>query len=170
MNESLQRPWWKEPMIWLVAGLPLVAVVASFASYFIAADKPDTLVDAGYHKEGMAPGKDTSREQRAAALAIAGELEMGNAISKLKLAGKLAVMPTSIQLHLIHPTQSAQDIHIQLQGNGQGEYSGSVPNIDHGKRQWVIEPNDKDWRLSGELTLPLAEAVKFDSKSFRNHP
>ena len=170
MNEPLQRPWWKEPMVWLVAGLPAIAVVASFMTYFIAADKPDTLVNAGYHKEGMAPGKDTSREERAAALSIAAELAMVDGVARLKLSGRLEAMPASLELLLLHPTQSDQDMRIQLQGLGQGEYSGVMPESSQGKRQWVLEPSDHAWRLVGELTLPLAGSVKLSSDSFHNHP
>jgi hypothetical protein len=170
INEPLQRPWWKEPMIWLVAGLPAIAVVASFTTYFIAADKPDSLVNAGYHKEGMAPGKDTSREERAAALSIMGELAMVNGSARLKLSGQLEAMPASLELLLLHPTQSDQDVRIQLHGLGQGEYSGVMADGSQGKRQWVLEPNDRAWRLAGELTLPLAGSIKLSSQSIRNHP
>lgn len=170
MKEPLQRVWWKEPMIWLIAGLPAIAVVASFATYFIAADKPDALVNAGYHKEGMAPGKDTTREERAAALSIMGELAMVNGVARLKLSGRLDAMPASLELLLLHPTQSGQDVRVQLQGLGRAEYVGAVPESSRGKRRWVLEPDDHAWRLAGEFTLPLAGAIKLGSDSFHNRP
>ena len=147
-------------MVWLVAGLPAIAVVASFTTYFIAADKPDTLVNAGYHKEGMAPGKDTSREDRAAELSIGGELSIVDGMARLKLTGRLDAMPDSLQLLILHPTQSGQDMRIHLQRMQNGEYAGAIPTSAHGKRQWVLEPNMDNWRLSGELTLPLVTSVK----------
>lgn len=162
MNDPLRRPWWKEPMIWLIAGLPAIAVVASFATYFIAADKPDSLVNAGYHKEGMAPGKDISREERAAALAIRGELTAVAGVARLKLSGRLEAMPASLDLLLLHPTQSDQDVRIQLQELGRGEYVGVMPAGSQGKRQWVLEPRDRVWRLVGSIEL--------GSDSFRNRP
>jgi len=170
MKDLLQRPWWKEPMVWLVAGLPAIAVVASFTTYFIAADKPDPLVNAGYHKEGMAPGKDTSREERAAALSIGGELAISHGVARLNLSGRLDTMPASLELLLLHPTQSDQDSLIQLHSLGQGEYAGAMPESSQGKRQWVLEPKDSTWRLAGELTLPLAGSLKLTSNSFHNHP
>lgn len=157
-------------MIWLVAGLPAIAVVASFTTYFIAADKPDPLVNAGYHKEGMAPGKDTSREERAAALSIVGELSVVNGATRLKLSGRLDAMPASLELLLLHPTHSDQDVRILLQALGQGEYSGVMLETSPGKRQWILEPDDRAWRLAGELTLPLAGSTKLSNESFNNHP
>jgi hypothetical protein len=170
MHEPLQRPWWKEPMVWLVAGLPLIAVVASFTSYFIAADKPDPLVNEGYYKEGMAPIKDTTRENRAAALAIAGELTLAQGVAHLKLSGHLDAMPPSLELLLLHPTLAAQDLRIVLNGDGRGEYSGVMFGGSQGKRHWILEPSDHAWRLAGELTLPLTGPLKLVSDSFHNHP
>ena len=150
-------------MVWLVAGLPAIAVVASFTTYFIASDKPDTLVNAGYHKEGMAPGKDTSREDQAVARSIGGELSIADGMARLELTGRLDVMPDSVQLLLLHPTQSEQDMHIQLQRVEGGKYAGAMTTSGHGKRQWVLEPNADAWRLSGELTLPLVGSIKIGS-------
>ena len=28
LDLSTDRPWWKEPMVWLIAGLPATAVIA----------------------------------------------------------------------------------------------------------------------------------------------
>ncbi len=157
-------------MVWLIAGLPMIAVVASFTTYFIAADKPDTLVNAGYHKEGMAPGKDTSREERAASLGVMGDMVIANGLVRINLSGRLDAMPPSLELQLLHPTQADQDQHIQLRSVGQGGYSGVMPVNNQGKRQWILEPHDGAWRLAGELTLPLAGAIKMGSNSFHNHP
>ncbi len=170
MNDPLQQPWWKEPMIWLVAGLPAIAVMASFTTYFIAAHEPDTLVNDGYQKVGLAPGKDTSREERAAALAVNGELAIVDSVARLKLAGKWGAMPASLELLLLHPTQSEQDLRIPLRSLGNGEYTGAMSTGSQGRRQWILEPNDHAWRLAGELTLPLAGTLKLSSDSFHNHP
>ncbi len=157
-------------MVWLIAGLPGVAVIASIATYFIAADQPDTLVNAGYQKVGMAPGKDTSREARAAALAVAGDLEIVNGEARLHLSGRLASMPSDLELLLIHPTQVDQDIRLRLHGRGDGEYRSSVAEINAGKRQWILESHDQAWRLAGELTLPLEGVIKLSSAAFHNPP
>lgn len=48
-----KRPWWKEPMVWLVAGLPLSAVIAGLTTVWIAANNADTPLTDQYRKEGM---------------------------------------------------------------------------------------------------------------------
>jgi hypothetical protein len=169
-NDTLERLWWKEPMVWLVAGLPIVAVIASFTTYYIAADKPDTLVNAGYHKEGMAPGKNTILDDRAVALSVSADLVVIDGNAKLKLNGQFQSPPASLQLLLLHPTQSDQDMVIPFKSVGMGQYAGVISANNVGKRQWVLMPIDNAWRLSGELMLPMTNVVRLTSDSSRNHP
>ena len=47
MNDrSDARPWWQEPMLWLVIGGPLVVVLAGVATLVIAIRQPDPVVKA----------------------------------------------------------------------------------------------------------------------------
>lgn len=47
------RPWYKEPMMWLVLGLPAIVVVAGFVTLYIASSRPETLVNAPHTKIGF---------------------------------------------------------------------------------------------------------------------
>ena len=60
-----KRPWWREPMVWLIAGLPLAAVVAGITTVVIASRNADSLVKEGYVKEGMTV-QGTQEQDRAA--------------------------------------------------------------------------------------------------------
>ena len=44
MSETSVRPWWKERMLWLVIGGPLVVVVASFITLGLALRNPDPVI------------------------------------------------------------------------------------------------------------------------------
>jgi hypothetical protein len=171
-DEVLQRAWWKEPMVWLVAGLPMTAVIASFITYYIAASNPDTLVNAGYQKVGMTPDKDTSREQRAALLGIKGELQVVEGVATLRLAGNTTAMPAQLELLLLHPTQSTHDLRITLHSIEAGQYRGEIPaDLSGGstgsstgnfssKWQWILEPDDRTWRLAGRMKMPIVGIIK----------
>lgn len=39
-----QRPWWREPYVWLVIGGPLAVVVAGIATVVIAVKNPDPVL------------------------------------------------------------------------------------------------------------------------------
>jgi hypothetical protein len=47
MNDrTVARPWWREPMMWLVIGGPAVVVVAAVTTAAIALHRPDPLIRA----------------------------------------------------------------------------------------------------------------------------
>lgn len=39
-----QRPWWREPLVWMVIGGPLAVVVAGIATLVIAVKNPDPVL------------------------------------------------------------------------------------------------------------------------------
>ena len=47
MNDRpLTRPWWREPMLWLVIGGPVTVVIAGVATLVIAVQVPDPVIKA----------------------------------------------------------------------------------------------------------------------------
>ncbi len=56
------RPWWREPMMWLVVGGPSLVVVASFATLGLAIINPDPVlqeqVAASSGAKSMQPAKE----------------------------------------------------------------------------------------------------------------
>lgn len=55
LQESAQtaKPWYKEPLMWLVLGLPATVVVAGVSTVIIASSNPETLVSAPHTKVGL---------------------------------------------------------------------------------------------------------------------
>lgn len=43
-DSNTQRPWWRYPLVWMVIGGPLVVVVASVTTFFIAAHRADAVL------------------------------------------------------------------------------------------------------------------------------
>ena len=44
-STSAPRAWWREPMMWIVVGGPLVVVLAAIATAVIAVKNADTVLD-----------------------------------------------------------------------------------------------------------------------------
>ncbi len=44
MTEPKMKPWWKYGHVWMVIGGPLVVVVASFITLYLAMSRPDPVV------------------------------------------------------------------------------------------------------------------------------
>ncbi|MEY4267909.1 MAG: hypothetical protein RIS90_2444 [Pseudomonadota bacterium] len=59
-------PWWKFGHVWLVLSGPLVVVVASFVTLYLAVTRPDPVVSEDYYRQGLninplrADGRDAS--------------------------------------------------------------------------------------------------------------
>jgi uncharacterized protein len=148
------RIWWKEPMVWLIAGLPLAAVVAGLATVMIAVHDPDSLVSEEHVKQGMAVvTPESAADARAAALGIAAEVSLKGGRVSVLLNGGLAPTPATLRLILIHPAQAEQDVTLTLELISGNAYLGGPLSMPAGKRRVVLEATDRAWRLTGEGTL-----------------
>ena len=61
--------WWREPMMWLVLGGPLIVVIASMAMLVLALRMPDPVISANYYREGLEINKTLAEREAAAAAA-----------------------------------------------------------------------------------------------------
>lgn len=62
-SDVSQQKWWRSGYVWMVLGGPLVVVVASIATFFIAARNPDQVIEANVKttevgKNGVTPSED----------------------------------------------------------------------------------------------------------------
>ena len=56
--DPITQPWWRERMLWLVLGGPLVVVIASFVTLALALSHPDPVLQTGHARasDGSAVG------------------------------------------------------------------------------------------------------------------
>jgi hypothetical protein len=59
------RPWWREPLLWLVISGPAVAVVAGVVMVWLALNGRDQLVAEDYYRQGIQINKRLEAGQRA---------------------------------------------------------------------------------------------------------
>jgi hypothetical protein len=52
METKQELPWWKYGYVWLIISGPLLVVVASFTSLYLAITRPDQVVD-DYYRKGI---------------------------------------------------------------------------------------------------------------------
>lgn len=165
-----KSPWWKEPMVWLIIGLPMTAVVASMVTWWIAADGADPLVAEDYYKQGMAITQTMEREARAASLGLNMRLSThGNELHG-QLQGRLDHYPDRLLLTLVHPSREERDLNLVLIATDHGEYRAALPSIPAGERRLVLQPEDQDWRLIGRVSFPLIRPVSLGTSPASNTP
>ena len=62
-SPKAQRPWWKEPYVWMVISGPVGVVIACAITAFYILQGPDAVVSEDYYREGIALGKEVSIAQ-----------------------------------------------------------------------------------------------------------
>jgi hypothetical protein len=149
---SGQRKAWREPMVWLVFGLPAFAVVASFLllSQALRGGPDDAVIDTVHHTAQMQV-TDLGPETNAARLGLSATL--------LASQTGLAVVPVSgrfdraatLQLTLAHPANDDHDRRLTLTPGERGWEGAAIP-LD--ANDWIIrlEAADGSWRLRGRLS------------------
>lgn len=145
------RPAWLEPMLWLVIGLPLAAIIASLLLVVQAVHGgPDDAVIDPVQRTAQMQVRDATPERQASRL--------GLSLTLLATAQNLQLVPvtgsidrtTPLQLTLAHPADDDHDIHLTLLPSPQG-WSG--PPIDVNANDWIVSLTaaDGSWRLQGRL-------------------
>jgi hypothetical protein len=69
-NPHAKPRWWTFGHMWLVVGGPLVVVVASMVTFYIAARGSDPIVDENYYQSGLDINKTLVRTPQSLAPAI----------------------------------------------------------------------------------------------------
>ena len=153
----------REPMLWLVIGLPLAAVVAGLLTLAIAirAGGSDVIPEE-VRRTAQIQVRDLGADEAAQAAHLGFLLEQDRDGLRLRrLTGAPAAVP--LLLRLRHPTDATQDRTLTLQPQGDDwRVAGRVP-VDH---DWRVElaPAGEAWRVvgrwpAGAVTVHLMPAL-----------
>lgn len=145
MQTASPRPWYREPWPWFLIALPLIAVLASSYTLFLASRAPDSLVTDHYYKKGLAVGGDIEREHRAQALNLSGVLSLSGRRVDLKLNQPVA--QETLRLTLRHPLSDQKDVQLDLHRGAAGFYNAFAPPLEPVRYRVHLET--ADWRLAG---------------------
>lgn len=143
---------WRQPMMWLVVGLPAITVIALVTLVIMAAGPGSTdSIDTSVRRTAQMQTADLGPDEAAARLQLAALLRVdGAALEALPLhAGFDTARP--LHLSMRHPTRSELDRDFVLQPGGAG-WRADAPDLglDH---DWTLQlaPEDASWRLKGRL-------------------
>jgi hypothetical protein len=155
------RPWFREPMLWLVLGLPAAAVIAGFATLFIAVNNgsSDSVRDR-VQRTAQVQTADISADLAAEQLGLSGVLERTADTGALSLRVEgTALEAARLQLVMSHPTDAAADLEVRLVRND-GRWIGRLPD-PAAKNDWLLSvaPEGAAWRLRGRLRAGATEAA-----------
>ena len=152
MNDTNpSRPGWREPLVWLVFGIPAIAVVALVWMVFIAAgpgstDSVDTTVKrtAQIQVADLAPDLAARRLQLAATLRVQGD--------RIRVSPASAAFPRDAMLRLTlqHPLRAQHDITLDMPRDGEG-WQLQHPLARGHDWNLSLAAADGRWRLQGRL-------------------
>lgn len=159
LNTSAQtsKPWYREPWPWLLAIMPLTAIIAGGITLWFAITTSDGLVVDDYYNQGKAINQTMERDRLAQSLGLSAQLRSEGKVLRLQLNGRLQTPPGPLSLQILHPTRSGDDHSVTLNWDG-ANYSGQLPPLTGAHYRTQLTPEFGKWRLTGEL-IPGKEAT-----------
>jgi uncharacterized protein len=136
---------WREPLVWMIVGIPALTVVAGIVTFWIAAQRADSNVAVDYYKRGLTVNLALEREQRAAQMAVSATIAVSSGEMVVSVYGRLPSAPESVMVTLTHPVRAERDLRLLLPRSADGSYRTAMPALDGDRWQMSIE--GADWRL-----------------------
>lgn len=157
-----QRPWYREPFVWLIIGLPLTSVVVGGNLLYQAIRTNDGLVVDDYYQAGKEINRVLDRDYAARQHGLSAKLELLPAdqlVTVQLTAGHLARLPERVRLGLFHSTRAGFDATLTLERGRDGLYHGAAPTLAPGR--WDLQLEADDWRLVAAARMPGGLHVDF---------
>lgn len=145
------RPFWKEPMVWLVWGLPLASVVAGIWLVVTAvrAGGADPVID-DVQRVSQIQTTDLGPDERAAQRQLSAILQVRpDHVELTAVTGEFG-RETGLVLVMTHPTEAAQDVRLPLARTPTGWTAPAEIDTRH---DWNLQltPDNAQWRIRGRL-------------------
>jgi hypothetical protein len=144
------RSPWRIPVMWLVAGLPLAAVVAGVSLVVIASRDSNDAVGDVVQRTAQVQVADIGPDAAARDQGLSAILRIDDGyVELLPVSGRFDTT-TPLRLVLRHPAEASQDREVKLEPAGAGWRARVDAAAAH---DWKLEvmPEGTPWRLQGRL-------------------
>ncbi len=144
--------WYREPMMWLVAGIPAVMVTASLVLVAISVHVgADEALPVDVRRTAQIQVEDLRADRAAIALGMRGTLSIDPATGAIDVGiDPLPESAVRLRLALIHPSRAAQDRHLTLTRSGE-RFLGRVPLPLPAVWTVLVSADDGAWRIAGRF-------------------
>lgn len=150
LDNRVRRPAWREPMVWLIALIPLAAVVGTLWMVFAAGDAPgtDDSVADPVRRTAQVQVADLGPDARAAALRLSAVVRIGKGVVEVLPVDGTFDREATLILSLRHPSRADADRVLKL---APGETGWRAEAGLDGSHDWNVQlaPADQGWRLLG---------------------
>lgn len=149
MNKEQQIDiWYREPYVWFLIAIPLVAVIGGIITARLAVDSNDGLVVDDYYKKGLEINRVLERDDAAEKLGIKADIQLSSEQDafRLFLTGNAGfTMPDRIDVRFLYATRSGFDKHLTLAKQNNNFYQGQLQQLQKGR--WYVQIEAANWRL-----------------------
>ena len=149
-NDGGKRPAWREPMVWLVAAIPLAAVIGTIALFVVASRSSgnNDMVDAQVQRTAQVQVADLGPDASARRLGLAAVVRRAPKMIEVVAVKGQFDHGAGLVLALNHPSRADQDRSIVLRPTSTGWRGEHDLDFSH---DWNIQLRDEGggWRLQG---------------------
>lgn len=149
---------WRQPVFWLVLGLPLLGVVAGVGIVVAAVSSGGSdALSSRVRRTAQIQLEDTAADLAALQRGLSAQLQRDgeHGLLTLRMSGDIAA--DELELQLLHPAQAKRDRVLVLHRAGEGWLSDTDIAVD-GRWTLRLQPRDGSWRLAGRLEANAAQA------------
>ncbi|MGV6827348.1 MAG: FixH family protein [bacterium] len=166
MSVVNKRPWYREPLVWMVIAIPMSAVIAGMVMIYLAVDSDDGLVTDDYYKVGKEINLVVARDRAAVDYGLDAQLALLEDESQvvLNVQGKPEwSLPEHIEVRFMHATRPGFDRILLLVRGDSGEFRAPIPDLVIGK--WHVQLAADDWRLLGAMNYPDEQQLSIKTEA-----
>lgn len=160
-----QKPWYKQFWPWFLIALPATVVVACIYTVIIAFNHEDSLVRDNYYKDGLGINRELSAQQVANDLSIALDMHIDVVTGEVMLdyQSESGVLPLSIRVDFIHPTNADKDFSLELLPGLSQRYQAQLEQSVTGR--WYLHFSSEQpqyWQLKTVAYISADEDAEID--------
>lgn len=158
------RPWYKEPYVWMLIGIPTSSVLICIVLITLAVNKKDSLVRDNYYKDGLAINQELQWDRKAVAMDLRLQVNVTGNLVEIKILNTRNELPNTLSLKLSHPTLVGKDRDSMLQLTQDKTYQGFIEETESTRYYIQIESLEQSWRLRDEIQLIQAQPLELTAK------
>lgn len=152
MTES-NRPWYKEPYVWMLIGFPLTSIIVGLSLLTISILNKDTLVRDNYYKDGLAYNQELEWDKKAKSLDIRIDIQVNDNQLILNLLKSRQNTPSTLKVTLGHPTIPEKDRQSHLQLTKDKRFIGFIEPTENGRYYLLVESVEQKWRIRQDIWI-----------------
>jgi hypothetical protein len=153
LNVAEKRPWYKEPMVWLVIAIPASSVIYGTFFLIVSITSFDGMVVDDYYKVGKEINRELKRDKAATSHGLTAQVMLEDRTLTVFIAANSDyVTPPALEVKYIYSTRADIDKEFFVEQTSAGIYKGAVPQLEQGR--WNVQIASDDWRLLGSMRVP----------------